>query len=254
VITTPNGHEIVLSVPERPYYGENKFTVDPLAEPPKGVSEQASGIRERLLRLPPVAFLVGADARIPEVVCGEGEIGLICIGQDPTAHKAKTREHLTQVFNWNRGVQIRNYIARLCEPLNMDVNMNVYATNLVKCFCIAPPSSYLRDTQIAAVMKREWLPLLRREVACFPVAKVVTLGEPVYRLLCASESPVPLRARWGHSRPRVRHGEMSYVRDTESELGRAFFPFPHQQNASGEFYRTSFQDYLRVLRTAQIAP
>ena len=60
---------------------------------------------------------------------------------------------------------------------------NVYATNLLKCFFTVPPASV---KNLVIDQTKFWLPLLLKEIAAYPSAKIITLGEPVFQALVCS--------------------------------------------------------------------
>jgi len=208
------------------------------------VFELASTVRRRLQRYPEIVRLLSEDSRIPHVVHGSGRIRLIVVGQDPTRRNQKVQHQLATVFNWDKRGSMKGYISRICRGLDLDVNSDVYGTNLMKCFFSRVITEDLKsDERLASIMKFEWLPLLRREVAEFPEATIISLGEPTYRLLCRLDVP-PLRVRWGFQGTHKEHRGFSHVEADVSELDRPFFPFPHVQTVNMDFYRRTFSDYL----------
>ena len=70
---------------------------------------------------------------------------------------------------------------------------------------------------------------------------MITLGEPVLRLLLKEESLNPLREHWGYiakwqSGPVFE--ELKHVKPEDNKLGRVLFPFPHQPSLRKGFYKT----------------
>ncbi len=206
-------------------------------------------VRLALLRDPIVSLLIEEKDLIPEPVVGDGPAEVVVIGQDPTTQRTQVRERTTRVFDWDHGGPIKNYVTRICRDLGADPKKNLYCTNLLKCFFREPPAGKLRSNHVQReLLARAWLPLLARELDQFSRAVVISLGEPVYRMLCHAPT-VPLRMRWGHRGPRISHGTFASVNSEESKLQRTFFPFPHVTTSRKPFYSTTMPDYLAYVRS-----
>ena len=65
---------------------------------------------------------------------GGGEIKLIVLGQDPTVHNPKHREKLKVTLLLNQPGRLRTYIEDICNGLDIELDENIYATNLLKNF------------------------------------------------------------------------------------------------------------------------
>jgi hypothetical protein len=131
----------------------------------------------------------------------------------------------------------------------------VHATNACKCFFTAPPTT-LKDKQQVDVLEGSahlWLPVLRRELAQFPDAMVISLGEPVLSVLVEVGYPRSMRLYWGYHKD-WRQGKRTafrYISAVESRVGRARFPVVHEPTLRGrraDFYREQRDAYFAYLR------
>jgi len=70
-------------------------------------------------------------------------------------------------------------VENICRELDISVQ-NVYATNIFKYFYSIPPA----DTPNVLIKhKTQNIELLRKEIECYKDSPIITLGEPVLRLL-----------------------------------------------------------------------
>ena len=122
------------------------------------------------------------------------EIKLIIIGQDPTIKNEKSRSKITSTLNLNKSGALKNYIYEICIGLGLNME-NVYATNVFKYFYTIPPAQTM---QVLKVHLQPNLELLKTEIASFPKAKIITLGEPVLQLLTTDKNLV--KDYWDYNR------------------------------------------------------
>ncbi len=220
------------------------------------IVSRAQLVQDSLCLDPRLTGLAGTSRTIPRPFMGRGPIRLVVVGQDPTVQKESSRSSITTVLNLDRAGSLRAYLDSLCKALGVDLNSEVYATNLAKGFFTHPPTNILKDRgrDVLAETSSRWMPLLRDELAQFPDAPVVCLGEPVLPVLVAPGNPHTMRHYWGWRRDWKLKGcgPFATVNPTQSSLGRAFFPFVHQPTMRGsrhEFYRSRRDEYLRFMRT-----
>lgn len=217
-----------------------------------GIVSRAESVQDGLARDPGLAGLVGSSKTIPRPFIGRGPIRLVIIGQDPTVQKASSRTGICTVLNKDQRGPLRSFLERLCRDLEVDLDSEVYGTNLAKGFFTDRPTTIRKVHQrdVLSETSARWLPLLRDELAQFPSATVVSLGEPVLPVLVAPGSPNTMKHFWGWQRDWTSKGVKAFstVSGEQSVLGRAFFPFVHQP-CRGEFYRARRDEYLRFVRT-----
>ena len=184
---------------------------------------------------------------IPDVFIGNGQIKLIFLGQDPTVKSKKSREHIKQVLNLDKkNGKLKRYLNDICQKLGLDLEKNIYATNYFKNFFIDPPTT-IREIDIFQEFQKYWLPLLRKEINQFPKVPIITLGEPLLKLVVRNGFPKKVRYYWGYAK-NWRDGvyrSFNYINFDENFLNRIVFPFPHQPSkARMPFYQKRFQEYI----------
>ena len=106
--------------------------------------------------------LVDGRRPFPDVYRGSGPIRLIVLGQDPTINREARDGEIKMVLKLDSGGPLRNYVKGLCNLLDLEFSINLYATNLFKNFFIAPPVQ-LAKQQAPRVFERFrdiWLPFL----------------------------------------------------------------------------------------------
>lgn len=178
---------------------------------------------------------------IPAPKVGTEEIKIIIIGQDPTVKNEKSRDKIKTVLNLDSKNSLYRYLSFIVEKLDCDVEKNVYATNLLKCFYIAPPASI---KNVVEEHTPYWIELLKKEIAQYPKAKVITFGEPVLDALITSGSK-KVREHWGYQgKNQSDIARFKYCDADNNLLQRQFFPFPHQPSIRKEFYKKYIDDYI----------
>jgi hypothetical protein len=214
------------------------------------VPEKANLLFKKITADKSLARYVDVGLPIPDVFIGTGEIKLIVLGQDPTVKDPEKRKEITVTLNLNKRGAVRNYLSRVCRELGLDLDLNVYATNLLKNFFIEPPIQ-IEEIDIFEVFVHYWLPLLREEVAAFPEVTIMTLGEPLLGALAIDKSKALVRNYWAY-RPDWQENPplpFSFVPPEDNRLGRRFFPFPHQPSLRKRFYKATLPAYIDYLRT-----
>ena len=173
---------------------------------------------------------------------GGKDIKLIVIGQDPTIRNEERRKNIICTLNLDKQGALRSYIKQICSCMEVTID-NVYATNVFKYFYERPPA----DTW--DVLKKHLSPnltLLKEELNHFPNVPVITLGEPVLKLLNNDQAKV--RYYWRNdSKTGTKNGEFMCVKAEESKLGRAFYPFCHQPSIRKQFYKDNLKDFCQFV-------
>jgi hypothetical protein len=196
-----------------------------------------------------LSYFVDPDLGIPEVFRGQGDIQLIVLGQDPTVKNPASRRRITTVLNLDKPGALKDYLSRVCEGLALDLDQNVYATNYLKNFFVKPPTQ-IDEIDVFRLFGPKWFPLLQEELAQFPQAPVIALGQPLLGALVLGDASRLVREYWGYT-PRWKAGERGqprYLAAEDNRLGRTLFPFPHQPSIAKRFYAERLADYTAFVR------
>ncbi len=171
------------------------------------------------------------------------DIKLIIVGQDPTIKNEKQRCKINYTLNLDKSGAIRKYVEDICDGLNISLS-NVYATNLFKYFYTIPPA------QTFDVMEKHLEPnltLLKKELAGFANCPIITLGEPVLKLLVGNNAKV--REYWGYDKKTGKtNGKFKYVSANDNKLNRIIFPFCHQPSIRKDFYKNALSQYVDFVK------
>jgi hypothetical protein len=212
-----------------------------------GIAGQVELIRENLKREQDFPYNK-IDLSLPVIppFIGKEEIKLIIIGQDPTVLKETSRKNIRVTLNLNKNNALTTYIKNIYNRVGVSLQ-NVYATNLFKYFYTIPPAGTIE------VLKKHLesnLNLLMVELAAFKTQPIITLGEPVLRLLMDEKAKV--RYYWGYEKKtRKSNSHFKYSQSKENKLKRDFFPFPHQPSLRFEFYKNNLGQYLFYMKNCQ---
>lgn len=169
--------------------------------------------------------------------CGKKTIKLIILGQDPTIRNIKQRSKIQCTLNLDNNSALRKYIEKICVGLDLSLD-NIYATNIYKYFYTVPPA----DTP--DVLKLHLVPnlkLLESELSDFEKCPIITLGEPVLKLLTNTNEKV--RNYWNYGRCGFH-----YNLSSNNILRRQIFPFPHQPSIRKKLYNGYFLMYLDYMK------
>ena len=171
------------------------------------------------------------------------DIKLIIIGQDPTIKNVERRKGITTTLNLDKSGALRRYVEEICNGLNISLS-NVYATNVFKYFYTIPPA------QTFEVLEKHLSPnlvLLEKELSNYPNCPIVSLGEPVLKLLVNKNAKV--RDYWGYD-AKTRKSTQSFkcVLPEENKLNRIIFPFCHQPSIRKDFYKENLSQYVRFVK------
>lgn len=173
---------------------------------------------------------------------GKGKIKLIVIGQDPTVKNEVSRKHITCTLNLDKNNSLRKYIEEICSSLNITLE-NVYATNLFKYFYTIPPA---KTMEVLKMHLQPNLELLQKELAEFSNVAIITLGEPVLKLLTDEKTKV--RAFWDYNiKTKKTEKRFRFSEAMDNKLERILYPFPHQPSIIKEFYKNTLYDYINFM-------
>lgn len=178
---------------------------------------------------------------------GKNEIRLIIIGQDPTIRNPNQRKKIKVTLNLdNESGSIRLYIDKICRLLDITID-NVYATNLFKYFYSWPPA----DTPDVLLRHLEPnLALLKEEISSFRDATIITLGEPVLKLLATDKQYEKVRFHWDYNaKTKITNGNFRFCPSDKNKLGQALFPFPHQPSLRKTFYLYTLTQYCSFVQS-----
>lgn len=199
-----------------------KYTVDFIENP----------IDEKLYPIPPFKI--------------SNNIKLIIIGQDPTIRNKEQRKLIDFTLNLDKEGSLKSFINKdICKPLSISIE-NIYATNLFKYFYSEPPAD------IPEILKEHLEPnlkLLNDELSDYPDVPIITLGEPVLKLLVEDKLPKKMIYYWDYDEDtKITKGDFQFSGSGENHLKRIFFPFPHQPSRRKEFYKDTFEQYLNFMK------
>lgn len=170
--------------------------------------------------------------------CGKKTIKLIILGQDPTIRNIKRRNKIQTTLNLdNNNGALRKYIEKICIGLDLSLD-NIYATNIYKYFYTYPPA----DTpNVLKIHLSPNIKLLESELSDFEKCPIITLGEPVLKLLTNTNEKV--RNYWNYNRCGFH-----YNLPINNILHRPIFPFPHQPSIRKRLYSGNFCIYLDYMK------
>lgn len=185
----------------------------------------------------------------PDPFRGKGEIKLIVLGQDPTVQNPEYRKKIRVTLLLNQPGGLRTYLEKVCTALDIDLDENIYATNLLKNFFTIPPDSLRKQNpQFIQKAANYWIPLLKEEIKEFENVPILPLGEPVLNCLTTSPDWVLIRNFWGYEGPAQYGRNFKYIKPSENILSRVVFPFPHIPGLSHKIYRQQMNGYLAFMK------
>ena len=114
-----------------------------------------------------------------------GKIRLMLIGQDPTVFKEPERVKYVLMLDQENG-QLSRWLRGLFGENNFR-SLTLYATNLVKCSFIKPPSTARQGGfRFLRPYFQNCKEYLAEEISRFQPTLVLTLGEPAHKLFVAT--------------------------------------------------------------------
>lgn len=120
--------------------------------------------------------------------------------------------------------------------------------NLFKYFYSTPP---VETMQVLASHLPENLAIVLDEISLFPQARIITLGEPLLRLIAKGSNGTPGRMTyyWDYdAESRCSGLAFRYLAASDNHLERKVFPLPHQPSLRKAFYRNTLQKYLEFIK------
>ena len=151
---------------------------------------------------------------------------------------------------------LRQYVeCKICDQLGCGLD-NVYATNLFKFFYTHKPTD--KHFDVLEMHLPENLQLLKDEIAgvfeVYPECQIITLGEPVLKLLVNSgkvdDKKKQMKYYWGYV-GKDTDGCFHRSEAFENKLGKVLYPFVHQLtyvNNIGNFYKGKFDAYAKWMK------
>jgi hypothetical protein len=180
---------------------------------------------------------------------GTGDIKLIILGQDPTVKDPEYRKKIKVTLLLNQPGGLRTYLGNICSGLGINLDKNIYATNLLKNFFTKPPDQIRKEnSDFMQLVSAYWIPLLIKEISEFPNIPVLTLGEPVLNCLLKTSDWMLIRNYWGYIGPALYGENFSFISSEENVLNRNIFPFPHIHGQKHKFYLSQIGGYLKFMR------
>ncbi len=170
---------------------------------------------------------------------------LIFIGQDPTVRRKESRSDINVTLNLDKRNSLKTYLNKVCNILQIDIEKEVYATNLYKCFFNFPPAD---DQTILTRHFKVWIDLLINELTTFKNPIVITLGEPLINQLIHSNSK-QVKYYWDYIGQTKSGGNFKCNESNENYLQRRIYPIAHQPTWNrNKFYKTYLNDYLDFIK------
>ena len=173
------------------------------------------------------------------------KIKLVFIGQDPTVRREESRGEINVTLNLDKGNSLKTYLKKVCKTIEIDLEKEVYATNLYKCFFKFPPAD---DQTILTRQFKIWMDLLINELSIFENAIFITLGEPLINQLIHSNSR-KVKYYWDYIGQTKSGMNFKCNEPSENYLQKRIYPIAHQPTWNrNEFYKTYLNDYLKFLK------
>lgn len=214
------------------------------------VVQKSKEIRNSLLVNIDVDHRIDAGREyIPVPKIGKGPIKIIFIGQDPTVKRKESRDKIKTVLNLDKRNSLYRYLHDIAKGLHCDIEENIYATNLLKCFYEVPPATIPNFVKLQTPY---WIDLLKFELKQYPDAKIITLGEPLLQSLTFNGS-TKVKDYWGYKgKNQADTTQFNYCRANNNLLERIFFPLPHQPSIRKEFYKNYLEKYIDFVNTTKV--
>jgi len=173
------------------------------------------------------------------------DIKLVFIGQDPTVRRKESREQIKSTLNLDKENNLKFYLKEVCKNLQIDIEKEVYATNLYKCFFSFPPAD---DETILTRQFKYWADLLINELKVFEDPIIITLGEPVIKQLIHAENK-KVKYYWDYIGKTNSGGNFKFVESNENYLQKRIYPIAHQPTWNrNKFYKEYLKDYLEFIK------
>lgn len=179
------------------------------------------------------------------------EVKLVIIGQDPTVRRKESRGKITATLNLDKENSLKTYLKKVCEILEFDLDKEVYATNLYKCFFKFPPAD---DETILTRHSKIWIDLLVSELSIFDNAIFISLGQPLIKQLFHSKSK-EVKYYWDYIGQTKSGMNFKCNESSENYLHKRVYAIAHQPSWSrNEFYKIYLNDYLKYVKSNENSP
>lgn len=176
------------------------------------------------------------------------DIKLIFIGQDPTVRRKESRGQIKYTLNLDKENSLKSYLKKVCSILQIDIEKEVYATNLYKCFFKFPPAD---DETILIRQFKNWSDLLINELKIFDNSIIITLGEPLIKQLIHTEHR-KVKFYWDYIGNTKSSCRFKFIESNENYLQKRIYPIAHQPTWSrNRFYKTYLNDYLDFIKQSE---
>lgn len=173
------------------------------------------------------------------------DIKLVIIGQDPTVRRKDSRSKVNTTLNLDKENSLRIYLKAICKTLDLDLDKEVYATNLYKCFFKIPPAE---DQRVLTRHFKIWMDLLINELSIFDNTIFITLGEPLIKQLFHSEHR-RVRYYWDYIGQSQSGMNFKFNDSSDNYLQKRIYPIAHQPSWSQKkFYKTYLENYLEFVK------
>lgn len=173
------------------------------------------------------------------------KIKLVFIGQDPTVRRTESRRKINVTLNLDKENSLKTYLRKVCETLEIDLNQEVYATNLYKCFFKFPPAD---DQTILTRQFKIWMDFLINELNEFKNSIFITLGEPLINQLIHSNNR-KVKYYWDYIGQTKSGKNFKCNEPFENYLQKRIYPIAHQPTWNrNDFYKTYLSDFLDYIK------
>jgi hypothetical protein len=178
------------------------------------------------------------------------KIKLVFIGQDPTVRRKESRGEIKVTLNLDKENCLKTYLKKICKILEIDLDRDVYATNLYKCFFRFPPAD---DQTILTRQFKIWMDILINELSVFENSIFITLGEPLINQLIHSNSK-EVKYYWDYIGQTKSGMNFKCSESSENYLQKRIYPIAHQPTWNrNDFYKTYLKYYLEYLKRKEIS-
>ena len=93
------------------------------------------------------------------------------------------------------------------------------------------------------------LKLLTEEIRSYGKIPIITLGEPILRILMNESYPSEMKYYWDYDKQKKQSNmEFKYCEKEMNLLSRDLFLFPHQPSMVKQFYKKTLNDYLNFMK------
>lgn len=182
------------------------------------------------------------------------DIKLVIIGQDPTIQtkkesSSKRQSEITSTLDLeNTNGNLRKYCKLICDTFGLDIDKEVYASNLCKCVFKEKPAY----NGVLIKHSKLWLPLLKEELDVFPDNVIyITLGQPLIGQLVHSNSK-KVNYYWDYVGKTTSGKNFKCNQPFENYLQKRIYPIAHQPTwKRNKFYNKYLLEYLSYIKRSE---